>query len=31
MDQCECINVEEAHHKMHQKTAELVDIRDPQT
>ncbi|MGS6446441.1 thiosulfate sulfurtransferase GlpE, partial [Enterobacter intestinihominis] len=26
MDQVECINVEEAHQKMHQKTAVLVDI-----
>ncbi|MGS6447944.1 thiosulfate sulfurtransferase GlpE, partial [Enterobacter intestinihominis] len=25
MDQFECINVEEAHQKMHQKTAVLVD------
>ncbi|MGS6348423.1 thiosulfate sulfurtransferase GlpE, partial [Enterobacter intestinihominis] len=31
MDQFECINVEEAHQKMHQKTALLVDIRDPQS
>ena len=31
MDQFECINVEEAHQKMHQGTAVLVDIRDPQS
>ena len=31
MDRFECINVEEAHQKMHQQTAVLVDIRDPQT
>ena len=31
MDQFECINVEEAHQKMHQGKAVLVDIRDPQS
>jgi rhodanese-related sulfurtransferase len=31
MDQFECINVEEAHQKLHQATAVLVDIRDPQS
>lgn len=31
MDRFECINVEEAHQKMHQQTAVLVDIRDPQS
>jgi thiosulfate sulfurtransferase len=31
MDQFECINVEEAHQKLHQQTAVLVDIRDPQS
>ncbi len=31
MDHFECINVEEAHQKMHQGTAVLVDIRDPQS
>ena len=31
MDQFECINVEEAHQKMHQGQAVLVDIRDPQS
>ena len=31
MDQFECINVEEAHQKMHRGTAVLVDIRDPQS
>ena len=31
MDHFECINVEEAHQKMHQQTAVLVDIRDPQS
>lgn len=31
MDQFECINVEEAHQKLHQKRAILVDIRDPQS
>ena len=30
MDQFECINVEEAHQKMHQGTAVLVDIRFPE-
>ncbi len=30
MEQFECINVEEAHQKLHQQTAVLVDIRDPQ-
>ena len=31
MEQFECINVEEAHQKLHQQTAVLVDIRDPQS
>lgn len=31
MDQFECINVEEAHQKMHRGKAVLVDIRDPQS
>lgn len=31
MDQFECINVEEAHQKLHQGAAVLVDIRDPQS
>lgn len=31
MDQFECINVEEAHQKLHQGSAVLVDIRDPQS
>ena len=31
MEQFECINVEEAHQKMHQGKAVLVDIRDPQS
>lgn len=31
MDQFECINVEEAHQKMHRGQAVLVDIRDPQS
>ena len=31
MDHFECINVEEAHQKLHQSTAVLVDIRDPQS
>lgn len=31
MEQFECINVEEAHQKMHQGKAILVDIRDPQS
>lgn len=31
MEQFECINVEEAHQKLHQQKAVLVDIRDPQS
>ena len=31
MEQFECINVEEAHQKLHQQTAVLVDIRAPQS
>ena len=31
MDHFECINVEEAHQKLHQAMAVLVDIRDPQS
>ena len=31
MDQFECINVEEAHQRLHQGSAVLVDIRDPQS
>ncbi|WP_048756240.1 thiosulfate sulfurtransferase GlpE [Raoultella ornithinolytica] len=31
MDHFECINVEEAHQKLHQAKAVLVDIRDPQS
>ncbi|ABU79496.1 thiosulfate sulfurtransferase GlpE [Cronobacter sakazakii] len=31
MDQFECINVEEAHQKLQQGNAVLVDIRDPQS
>ena len=31
MDQFECINVEQAHQKLQQSTAVLVDIRDPQS
>ena len=31
MEQFECINVEEAHQNLHQQTAVLVDIRDPQS
>ena len=30
-DHFECINVEEAHQKLHQAMAVLVDIRDPQS
>lgn len=31
MEQFECINVEQAHQKMHHGQAVLVDIRDPQS
>ncbi len=31
MDHFECIGIEEAHQKLHQKLAVLVDIRDPQS
>ncbi len=31
MDHFTCINVEEAHQKLHQGDAVLVDIRDPQS
>ncbi len=31
MEQFECINVEQAHQKLQQSTAVLVDIRDPQS
>ena len=31
MDQFECIGVEEAHQKLQQQQAVLVDIRDPQS
>ena len=31
MDQFECINVEQAHQKLQQSSAVLVDIRDPQS
>lgn len=30
MDQFECINVADAHQKLQEKEAVLVDIRDPQ-
>lgn len=31
MDQFECINVADAHQKLQEKEAVLVDIRDPQS
>lgn len=31
MDQFECINVTDAHQKLQEKEAVLVDIRDPQS
>lgn len=31
MDHIVCINIEDAHQKLHQKQAVLVDIRDPQS